>query len=258
MELKNVSQGHQNARAAFRASIRTPVPVQPSRGRREVLQLGIALPLLAPMPAFADVLEAQTPGSDAAAAALSVPAAPKPAEVFLDLEFQVVPPASFKFVDTQPIYDPNRRGPAPEPSPVRARFDSPDGSTVLSVIVRNAQSIRPSILQVTDLSVFGGLEEAAKLLLPRGSRVLSASTLQVVLPPKQTALGPVELPPKNYYRYEFTTTSGLHVVMTAAAMKGKVFVCGGSTSAGTGWEKYGAVLREATESFHLRSDNLVL
>ncbi|GIM02615.1 hypothetical protein Vretimale_7490 [Volvox reticuliferus] len=227
MELKNVSQGHQNARAAFRASIRTPVPVQPSRGRREVLQLGIALPLLAPMPAFADVLEAQTPGSDAAAAALSVPAAPKPAEVFLDLEFQVVPPASFKFVDTQPIYDPNRRGPAPEPSPVRARFDSPDGSTVLSVIVRNAQSIRPSILQV-------------------------------VLPPKQTALGPVELPPKNYYRYEFTTTSGLHVVMTAAAMKGKVFVCGGSTSAGTGWEKYGAVLREATESFHLRSDNLVL
>ncbi|GIL62739.1 hypothetical protein Vafri_16921 [Volvox africanus] len=258
MALKNVSRGHQNARPAFCPVIRPSVPVQPSLGRREVLQLGIAVPLLTSAPAFADILEAQTPGNNAAVATVSVPVAPRPAEVFLDLEFQVVPPASFKFVDTQPVYDPNRRGPAPEPSPVRARFDSPDGSTVLSVIVRNAQSIRPSILQVTDLSIFGGLEEAAKLLLPRGSRVLSASTLQVVLPPKQTALGSVELPPKSYYRYEFTTTNGLHVVMTAAAMKGKVFVCGGSTSAGAGWETYGAVLREATESFRLRSDNLVL
>ncbi|GLC37149.1 hypothetical protein PLESTM_000548000 [Pleodorina starrii] len=215
-----------------------------------------------PRPAFADgpeVAEAPVAVSVAPpASSIPVPVAPKPAEVFLDLEFQLVPPAAFKFVDTQPVYDPNRRGPAPEPSPVRARFDSQDGSTVLSVVVRNAQNLRPSLLQVTDLSVFGGLEEVAKLLLPRGSRVLSASNLQVVLPPKQTALGPVEVPPKNYYRYEFTTNNGLHVVMTAAAMKGKVFVCGGSTSAGTGWETYGAALREATESFRLRSEGTVL
>ncbi len=33
--------------------------------------------------------------------------------------------------------------------------------------------------QVTDISIFGDLEEVAKLLLPRGSRVVSASALQV-------------------------------------------------------------------------------
>ncbi|GIL62741.1 hypothetical protein Vafri_16921 [Volvox africanus] len=108
MALKNVSRGHQNARPAFCPVIRPSVPVQPSLGRREVLQLGIAVPLLTSAPAFADILEAQTPGNNAAVATVSVPVAPRPAEVFLDLEFQVVPPASFKFVDTQPVYDPNR------------------------------------------------------------------------------------------------------------------------------------------------------
>ncbi|KXZ51153.1 hypothetical protein GPECTOR_13g640 [Gonium pectorale] len=223
-------------------------------GRRELLQLGIALPFLASRPAFADVAEAPEAPAVEAPAAAAAPAAVAPApaspvagkgpEPFLEVEFQLVPPSSFNFVDTQPLYDPNRRGPAPEPSPVKARFDSQDGSTVLSVVV-------------TDISVFGGLEETAKLLLPRGSKVLAASELQVVLPPKQTALGPVELPPKRYYRYEFTTNNGLHVVMTVAAQKGKVYVCGGSTAAGL-WEQYGAALRAATESFRLRSEGMLL
>ncbi len=124
--------------------------------------------------------------------------------------------------------------------------------------------------QVSDVSVFGDLEEAARLLLPQASTVLSASVLkvrhppersrraqpltrpnlhtvkegrawmksqllsnlhptcaagpgkipvstlsyhrllskfpsstpplQVILPPKQTSIGAVELPPKNYYK----------------------------------------------------------
>lgn len=49
-------------------------------------------------------------------------------------------------------------------------------------INRDLKSARTrDVSQVTDVSVFGGLEEAAKLLLPRGSRVLSASQLQVSL-----------------------------------------------------------------------------
>ncbi|GFR43081.1 hypothetical protein Agub_g4088 [Astrephomene gubernaculifera] len=258
----------QAARRTFGPSARPPVPLKQGLCRRELLQLSIALPFLAQGPALAGTNETPAPAAPAelqtppaeAPPSIAAPADPAAAvpEPFLDLEFQVVPPSSFKFVDTQPVYNPDLRGPAPEPSPVRARFDSPDGSTVLSVVVRSAQSIRPSILQVTDVSVFGGLEEAAKLLLPRGSRVLAASALQVVLPPKETAIGTVELPPKNYYKYEFTTANGLHVVMSVAAMKGKIFVCGGSTAAGARWEQYGSALREAVDSFRLRSDNRVL
>ncbi len=69
------------------------------------------------------------------------------------------------------------------------------------VVDTQAQHVyAPSLQQTTDISGLGDLEEAAKLLLPRGSRVIAGSVLQVPLPPRQTALGPVELPPKNYYR----------------------------------------------------------
>lgn len=53
--------------------------------------------------------------------------------------------------------------------------------------------------QVTDITAYGGLEEAAKLLLPRGSTVLRARTITEAVPPKTTPMGTVELPPKSYY-----------------------------------------------------------
>ncbi|KAG2439829.1 hypothetical protein HYH02_010462 [Chlamydomonas schloesseri] len=218
--------------------------------------------LLAGQPAFAD------PATEAAPAPVPItrPApAPAPAfsstpgmasQLYLDVDFQLLPPSGFNFIDTQPPYDPNRRGPAPEPSPVRVRYDSPDGNTVLSVLVRNAQNLKQSILQTTDISGLGSLEEAAKLLLPRGSRVIAGSVLQVPLPPRQTALGPVELPPKNYYRYELATPNGLHVIMSVAAQKGRIYVCGGSTLEGEVWERDAPVLRAATQSFRLRADGV--
>ena len=80
----------------------------------------------------------------------SVPSSGLASEPFLDDDYQLFPPAAFTYVDTQPQVDPTRRGPAPERSPVRSRFDSPDGSTVVSVVVRQASGIRPSLLQVSE------------------------------------------------------------------------------------------------------------
>ena len=51
-----------------------------------------------------------------------------------------------RFVDVEPPRA--ETGPAPERSPVRARFDSPDGVSTLSVMVRNAQTVKPSLIQV--------------------------------------------------------------------------------------------------------------
>jgi hypothetical protein len=53
-------------------------------------------------------------------------------------------------------------------------------------------------------------------------------------------------------RYEFTTPNGLHVAMAVAAQRGKVYVCGGSTSQDA-WEGAKTRLRSATTSFRIRS-----
>ncbi len=53
--------------------------------------------------------------------------------------------------------------------------------------------------QVADLTQYGNAIEVAKLLLPRGSKLLAASTQQVELPTRSTPLGDVAVPPKTYF-----------------------------------------------------------
>ena len=61
--------------------------------------------------------------------------------------------------------------------------------------------------QVADISVWGSPEEAAQLLLPRGSVLLGAAAETLQLPAKETPLGIVEVPPRNYYRCVSTALS---------------------------------------------------
>ena len=68
-----------------------------------------------------------------------------------------------RFVDVEPPRA--ETGPAPERSPVRARFDSPDGVSTLSVMVRNAQTVKPSLIQVNVM--LGSSEGGEGQLLPR-------------------------------------------------------------------------------------------
>lgn len=43
---------------------------------------------------------------------------------------------------------PPERGPQPERSPVRARWESPDGATNITVLVRRATDVQRTVLQV--------------------------------------------------------------------------------------------------------------
>ena len=56
--------------------------------------------------------------------------------------------------------------------------------------------------QLTDISQWGSAEEAARLLLPRGARLLSASATAVPQPPRDTGtlLGVVQPAPSTVYR----------------------------------------------------------
>eukprot|EP00195_Chlamydomonas_chlamydogama_P016063 CAMPEP_0202891054 /NCGR_PEP_ID=MMETSP1392-20130828/1241_1 /ASSEMBLY_ACC=CAM_ASM_000868 /TAXON_ID=225041 /ORGANISM="Chlamydomonas chlamydogama, Strain SAG 11-48b" /LENGTH=374 /DNA_ID=CAMNT_0049574723 /DNA_START=32 /DNA_END=1158 /DNA_ORIENTATION=+ len=216
-----------SASSQQRCSVKTPAlspGEEPSiASRRQLLQLASFSPLLLSRPALAEDI----------ATAPAVESAAPPPQRLEDSDFALDAPASYKFIF---IETPKAaRGPAPERSPVRVRLDSPDGQTVLSVVMRNAQTLKATLLQVSDISMFGEPEAAANLLLPRGSVLLSSDSEVVQPPPKETPIGLVEVPPRTYYRYEFTTTNGLHVYMTAAAQRGRVYLCG-ATSPVASWE----------------------
>lgn len=65
---------------------------------------------------------------------------------------------------------------------------------------QSSSSFAPPCLQVNDISQLGNPIEVAQLILPRGSTLLATATQQVAVPPKQTPVGLVELPPQTYYR----------------------------------------------------------
>eukprot|EP00877_Chromochloris_zofingiensis_P014622 jgi/Chrzof1/9413/Cz04g02050.t1_PPD9[v5.2] len=170
---------------------------------------------------------------------------------FTDNDWQLQLPTSYQYKET-PM--PQReRGPAPERSPLRARFDSPDGSEVVSIIVQKATIYKQTLFQVTDISQLGDPIATAKLLLPRGSTLLYATQDTQQLPARQTPVGSVELPPRTYYRYEFTTGTGLHVAMAAAAQRGQVYVCGAAVGADR-WKDAKQRLKPVVQSFMLRSN----
>ncbi|GFH28281.1 PsbP domain-containing protein, partial [Haematococcus lacustris] len=96
---------------------------------------------------------AQSPAADPAAAgaatspntASSSGAATPPGQLFEDEEYTYTAPATFTFVDI-PIPK-IERGPAPERSPLRSRFEAGDGGQAsLAVVVRNAQTLSFSLL----------------------------------------------------------------------------------------------------------------
>ena len=134
------------------------------------------------------------------------------------------------------------------------RFSAPTGE-VLTVVTRDAATLKFSLFQVTDVSQvsregdpcpepilpawhgkkpgnlllqYGSIEEAANLLVPKGSRVFRAQAIVLDRGSKDTGtvLGKIDLAPRTYYRYDFVGPSGQYVTMSAAAILGRVFVAG--------------------------------
>jgi hypothetical protein len=56
---------------------------------------------------------------------------------------------------------------------------------------------------VSDVTAFGSPEDAARILVPKGAKLLAISTEVVQLPAKETPLGLLEVPPKSYYRWQY-------------------------------------------------------
>ena len=144
------------------------------------------------------------------------------------------------------------RGVAASSSPVKVRYLSPAGDAELTVIVREAASIKPTFLQVADLAQWGDPAAVAGLLLPRGVRVLASAAQVVALPDRDTGTlaGVVPTPPQTVYRYEFEGRDGVRATLAAVARAGRVFLVAGSARAAA-WPSQAATLRAAVSSFRL-------
>lgn len=70
-------------------------------------------------------------------------------------------------------------------------------------------------------------------------------------------MGVLELPSKSYYRYEFTTSNGLHVCMAAGAQRGKVYVLGASVAKDK-WPDVAERLRRVSVSFRMKDGSIVM
>ncbi|GBF97279.1 hypothetical protein Rsub_09970 [Raphidocelis subcapitata] len=169
---------------------------------------------------------------------------------FLDNDYSLEVPAAYTYYETPiAVVD---RGPQPERSPVRARWESPGGGVSISVLTQRAQTIKRTVLQVSDLAQYGPADEVAKLLLPRGAALLASASIEEARRSRDTPLGVVEIPPRTYYLYEFTTPQGLHVVMSAAAQRGTVYVAGVSAAAGS-WDEAKDAAARVVRSFRIRT-----
>ncbi|KAG6701491.1 hypothetical protein I3842_08G167600 [Carya illinoinensis] len=123
-----------------------------------------------------------------------------------------------------------------KPKAFAARFSSPDGSEVLSVVIRPTNQLKITFLEAKDITDLGSLKEAAKIFVPGGANLYSARTLKIK---EEEGL-------RTYYYYEFGRDEQ-HVALVAAVNSGKAIIAG-ATAPQSKWDDDGVRLRSAAIS----------
>ncbi|GAB4855508.1 hypothetical protein Ancab_024127 [Ancistrocladus abbreviatus] len=126
-----------------------------------------------------------------------------------------------------------------KPKTFAARFASPDGSEVLSVIIKPSNQLKITFLEAKDITDLGSLKEATKIFIPGGATIYSARTIKI----KEDEGF------RTYYFYEFGRDAQ-HVALVAAVNSGKAFVAG-ATAPESKWDNDGVKLRSAALSLTL-------
>ncbi|KAJ0977578.1 hypothetical protein J5N97_013052 [Dioscorea zingiberensis] len=123
-----------------------------------------------------------------------------------------------------------------KPKTFAARFASPDGSEVVSVVIKPSNQLKITFLEAKDIKDLGSLKEAAKIFVPRGANLYSARTIKIR--EDETI--------RSYYFYEFGVDDQ-HVALVAAVNNGKTYIAG-ATAPQLKWENDGVKLRSAAIS----------
>ncbi|KAL5984558.1 hypothetical protein ACLOJK_018663 [Asimina triloba] len=123
-----------------------------------------------------------------------------------------------------------------KPKVFAARFASPDGSEVVSVVIRPTNQLKITFLEAKDIADLGSLKEAVKIFVPGGGTLYSARTIEI----KEDEGF------RTYYYYEFGVDDQ-HVALVAAVNSGKAYIAG-ATAPQSKWEDDGIKLRSAAIS----------
>ncbi|GLT38328.1 hypothetical protein SLA2020_125840 [Shorea laevis] len=123
-----------------------------------------------------------------------------------------------------------------KPRTFAARFASPDGSEVLSVVIRPTNQLKITFLEAKDISDLGSLKEAANIFIPGGATIYSARKIKI----KE------DEDFRTYYFYEFGRDEQ-HIALVAAVNSGKAFIAG-ATAPQSKWGDDGVKLRSAAIS----------
>ncbi|KAG2244045.1 hypothetical protein Bca52824_094114 [Brassica carinata] len=123
-----------------------------------------------------------------------------------------------------------------KPKTFAARFASPDGSEVVSVVIRPSNSLKITFLEAKDISELGSLKEAARIFVPGAATIFSARTIKV----KE------EEGFRNYYLYEFGRDEE-RIALVAAVNRGRVFIAGAAAPESK-WKEDELKLRSAAIS----------
>ncbi|KAF9606558.1 hypothetical protein IFM89_026618 [Coptis chinensis] len=120
-----------------------------------------------------------------------------------------------------------------------ARFATPDGSEVLSVVTRPSTSLKITFLEANDITELGSLKGASKFFVPGGATLYSARTIKIK---EAESL-------RTFYYYEFGIQEQ-HIAIVAAVNRGKAYIAG-ATAPQSNWDEDGVKLRSAAISLSI-------
>ncbi|KAK1432514.1 hypothetical protein QVD17_09411 [Tagetes erecta] len=123
-----------------------------------------------------------------------------------------------------------------KPKTFAARFATPDGSEVLSVVIRPSNQLKITFLEAQDVSDLGTLKEAKKIFVPGGTDLYSARAIKIKEDEGY----------RTYYFYEFGNDDQ-HAALVAAVNSGKTIIAGVSAPQSK-WVNDGIKLRSAAVS----------
>ncbi|QDZ25559.1 hypothetical protein HOP50_18g81010 [Chloropicon primus] len=149
---------------------------------------------------------------------------------------------------------------------VLAKFSSPDDVVNVYVAYTVGAQFKPTLVQVTDITQYGGVEEVGSLVLPSGGSIgdLSITNRKVSAPARDTGTmaGMYTPPPKFYYTYNFTRVKEAgeaggreRVRLVLAAGGGKVYWLAVTTEMGGDAETREAAedaARKIVDSFRIK------
>ncbi|GAB2228933.1 hypothetical protein Droror1_Dr00023067 [Drosera rotundifolia] len=123
-----------------------------------------------------------------------------------------------------------------KPKPFAAQFASPDGSEVVSVVIKPSNQLKITFLEAQDVTNLGSLKDAAGIFVPGGSTIYTARTIKI----KEDEGF------RYYYFYEFVRNTQ-HVALVAAVNRGNTIVAA-ATAPESMWDDDGVKLRSAAIS----------